>query len=212
MARVTVVRRVTSPGGRTQIVKRIPNLAQVIPQTQTEATAVHLRVMAEEARELIIDRLVAGRPSPGTRVVVDRPRRARPKIKGVERAPFRHAPHSERTIERKADPDKELDGRKLIETGDYINGIEVKKLKSTGAGVYYRVGLKSRQHKGHDGESGKITLLQLAKVHEYGSRRHNIPARPHWGPTVPVIARIMRQHAPNVASDILRRAMRQVRR
>lgn len=212
MARVTVVRRITTPGGRTQIIKRVPRLAQVLPAAQVEATAIQLRVTAEEVREMVLDRLFAGGPSPGTRVVVDRPKRRRPSVRGVPRAPFRHAPHAERTLRRKRREDVDLDGRKLIETGDYVRGIVTWKVKSARAGVYYRVGLRSRQHRGFSPASGDITLLQLALTHELGSAEHNIPARPHWRPTVRAVLKVFRRQAPDVSADVLRRAVRSMRR
>ena len=212
MARVTVVRRITSPGGRTSIIKRVPKLSQVLSQAQTEATATQLRVMAEETRELVIDRLFAGRASRGTVARVARPKRARPSVKGVPRAAFRHAPHAPSTVERKADPDNDLDGRKLIETGHYVNNIVVWKETSARAGVYYRVGLRPRPHRGFSPGSRRITLLTLALIHERGSARHRIPARPHWGPTVPVILRVFRRQAADVSADVLRRAARAMSR
>lgn len=212
MARVEVVRRIISPGGRTQIIKRVPRLSQILPAAQIEATAIQLRVTAEETREMVLDRIFAGRPSPGTRAVVARPKRVRPSVRGVQRAPFRHAPHAERTLRRKANPENDLDGRKLIETGDYVRGIAVWKVKSARAGVYYRVGLRSRQHRGFSEASGDITLLQIAMTHERGSAAHNIPARPHWGPTVRTVLRVFRRQAQDVSADVLRRAARAMAR
>jgi hypothetical protein len=216
MARVRVVGSVTVQGSTVTLpVKRVYSLGPVIQRAMVDATAVQLRVLAEETREYIIDRIYAGPPfrsPPGGRMLVRRPPKLRaPEMHGEERRPFRHVALSERTREKKANPDRELDARKLIGKGDYTYGIEVKRGEQRESGVNYIVRPAPRQHKGADPRSGRITSRMLARVLEFGSRRHNIPARPHWGPALRAAIRRFRESAPGIRAEALRRTLREMR-
>ena len=76
MARVKVTSTVTSPGGRTLKVKRVANLLKLV-ESSIEATTVQNRVLAEESRELIVDRVFAGTPTPPGIRIAQRPPRLR---------------------------------------------------------------------------------------------------------------------------------------
>jgi hypothetical protein len=186
--------------------------APVLQRAMVEATATQLRVVAEEAKELLIDKVMAGRPAAGTQERVDRPGRtaaARDDIPVSERRAFRHPPLSERTVARKRH--HELDGRRLIETGHYIENIEVKRGEQRESGVNYIVRMRPIQHEGWSPHSGQITLKQLARVLEFGSAVHNIPPRPHWGPVIRSTIQRFQQMPASVLAEALRQALRQLR-
>lgn len=69
-----------------------------------------------------------------------------------------------------------LDSRILIATGDYVNSIVARRRLINGE-LCWTVGVPDTIHQG----SG-LTYTQLARIHEFGSARAHIPARPHWRP------------------------------
>ena len=227
MARVTVVGRV-SVGGTVLPIKRVEDFAPVLGAAHRhtfEATAVQLRVLAEEARELVVQKLYAG--AVGVAVIPPRgpggsPRRVagsrtvdqpkvlrRPDIEGEERRPYRHLPLSPRTVAKKVA--RGHDGRKLIEGGDYTKGIEVVRTKQSASGVAYRVRPAPRRHRPADPNSTAISSRMLARVHEFGSATHKVPARPHWGPAIRIIRRKFEDLPDDVRAEALRAALREIR-
>jgi phage gpG-like protein len=75
-----------------------------------------------------------------------------------------------------------LDPRKLIASGKYLENIRVEKYRNTGWKVEptpFRVKKYKFQK-----EAPKITYQKLAAIHEFGYPKANIPARPHWIPTI----------------------------
>jgi hypothetical protein len=177
-------------GTRNVPVKRVPNLAPTVIRSTVEATAVQLRVLAEETRELIIDRLMATPiQRPGVRVV-QRPVRLRQGVgPTADRRPF----DFDRLRNWYARKKRRLglDGHFLIASRDYIEGIEVFKGKQQ-SGVYYMVRPAQRFHVPSEVSStSNIMLSLLARVLEFGSAKHRVPARPHWRPVLrAVIARV----------------------
>jgi hypothetical protein len=202
---VAKVRRVSyvQVGGQRVPVKKVMSIAPVLARATAEATATQLRVLAEETRELILDKLFAG---PG-RAVVQRPLKIRPAPPGANRTPFRHRALSERHARKKER--KGLDGRKLIETGNYLENIEVFRGEQQ-SGVYFMLRPKRAKHVGEDPSSGEISFATLARVHEFGSARHGIPARPHWGPAIRAALRRFRQLPAEVRAAALRAALREI--
>lgn len=185
-------------------VKRVPTLAPLLPRAAVEATATQLRVLAEESRELLLDRIFAARPRAPGRAVVDRPPRARlPKVPTAPRRAFPFAPLSKRHRQYKARHGQ--DGRILVATGDYVEGIEVFRGEQVGGGVYYMVRPAARTH-----EPSGLRLTTIARILELGSARHKIPARPHWSPTVRDVIRRFEQEAPTVRAKALRTSLRQI--
>jgi len=175
----------TQVGARRYKVRKVSNLIS-LARSSMEATAHQNRVLAEETRELIIDRLMAAVPQPPGRATAERPPRLRQGPPTVPRSPYRHRKLKKATVRRKARLG--LDGRKLIESGELIDGIEVFR------GVekrqpYYMVRMAPRKHKGSQSptaeERGRgphdITLNWLMRRHEFGTSR--MPARPVWRPT-----------------------------
>ena len=201
------VREAGRRGGGTRWVRvrTVPRLAPVMRTAQVTASAIQLRVMAEEARELLIDRLMAASPQPpGRRHKEPMPALRRSEMPFSERTPYDHEPLSEAWVKRKAR--EEMDGRKLIATGDYIEGIEVVKGQQRGGGVYYMVRPENRKH-----EPSGIALSLIARIHEYGTDEGvvpHIPARPHWRPAVHTIIRRFEQQRPTVRAVVLREALR----
>jgi len=175
--------------------------ARVVDAT-LQAGLVQARIMAEESRELILDKLLAATPQrPGQREV-ERPRRLRRReIPTVERRAFRHAPLAEPTVKDKAA--REQDGRKLIATGAYIEGIEVFRGMRQGQ-PYYVVRPKPGQH-----PDAGVTHRVLAAFHEFGTSR--MPARPHWSPCIRIVRRELRRLGPQIRAVAMRTAIRQAR-
>jgi hypothetical protein len=164
-----------------------------------DATAVQLRVIAEESREMVLDKLYAARAqAPGVASVVQPPQTRRADIPTAERKPFRHTPLAKETVERKAEA--EQDGRKLIATGAYTAGIEVFK-GTQGGDIYYTVRPKPGKHP----EAG-VTHRVLAAFHEFGTS--TIPKRPHWGPVLRVVKSILRSKRKSIRAEALRKALR----
>ena len=201
--KVEVTRRI-KVGAQTLPVKRVEGFMDGITEdVVVEATAVQLRVMAEETRELIIDRLMAATPQAPASSVLERPAVLRRRDIGIEdREPFDHEPLNQRYVDKKAA--KGLDGRKLLATGDYIEGITTNRVEG-GAGVAYTVGVEDRNHR----PSG-LPLNTLARIHEFGSGSAGIPARPHWRPVGRQVRASLRKQGANVMADVLRRAIRGV--
>jgi hypothetical protein len=216
MARVRVVNQVRI-GRRTYDVKKVPALAPLVVRSTVEATVEQLRVLAEEARELIQDRIFGQTPQEPGQAVLARPRVFRASnIPTITRTPARLTRLARRTVLFKARARRpRLDGRKLLATGDYIaRGIEVYRGEQpSGGGVYFMVRPAQRPHVPgpHGAHSKPINLSLLAKVHEFGSAAHRIPARPVWGPSVRTLVQLMRRMRPSIRAEALRRAARQVR-
>jgi hypothetical protein len=214
VAKVTITTSV-KVGNRQLPVKKVPNLAPILAQkhrgapevmrSTVEATAIQLKVLAEETRELIIDRLFAAKPQEPAKARVRRPKRVRPTMATAPRGPFKkHRALTQKWIERKAEDS--LDGRKLLATGDYVRGIEVKKGAQAAAGVYYYVRPADRKH----APSG-IPLSRLARVHEFGSRKHKIPPRKHWAPAIRDVKNTLVGHVKNIRAAALRTLLRSIR-
>ena len=76
-----------------------------------------------------------------------------------------------------------LDSRVMIATEYYKDAIKVFSRKDRDGSVTYYVGFHSREKaRDHKGERVPITLVELAWVHEKGSIKMQVPARPHWSP------------------------------
>jgi hypothetical protein len=198
-------------GGRRLPVKKVGIAPVLMQQAMVEATATQLRVIAEESKELLIDKIMAGPPARGTERVEDRPARtaARRDLDVEDRRAFRHPPLADRTVARKRH--HHLDGRRLVETGHYVNNIEVKRGFQKDSGVNYLVRPRPIQHRGFSEQSGPITLKQLARTLELGSARHNIPARPHWGPVIRATIRRFNRAPDDIKAEALRIALRNLR-
>lgn len=209
MGKVRVVRTVRF-GGRDVPVKRVPNLAPVIVRSTVEATATHLRVLAEETREMIIDKLMAAPAQPPGVAVLQRPARLRrPAGPMADRQPFNHTPLRPWYAAAKARFG--LDGRFLLATGDYIRGIEVFKGKQA-SGIYYMVRPASREHVPSEVSSTTpIMLAKLARVLEFGSAKHRVPPRPHWRPVLRAVLGRARFIRRNIYAAGLRAALQRLR-
>jgi hypothetical protein len=117
----------------------------------------------------------------------------------IRKQKFQHIPLTQKYAEWK---EKEgLDKRILIATGDYVKSIHVQR-SSTGRDLGKLVaaskrGKKISKEEGKDKDKcvaytvtvpdgihkpSGLPYSVLAKIHEFGSKKRNIPARPHWGP------------------------------
>jgi hypothetical protein len=204
MARVRATRYV-QVGGKTLPLKRVKGVMQMLPNVTMEATAVQMRVAAEETRELLIDKILAGSPAaPATATAQRPPRISRSKVPTSDRKPFSLAPLSPAYVKEKARRGE--DGRTLVATGDYIAGIQVKKADLPGAGVAWGIGLEPRAH-----EPSGLPLVVLANILERGSAAANVPARPHWRPTRRIVLRSLRRGARDIQAEALRLLLREAR-
>lgn len=208
MANVRVVRTVRI-AGRVTPVKKVPSLGPLILRSTVEATTTQLRVMAEESRELILDRIFAATPTPPGEIVLERPPvLRRPDIPTRARASLEYAPLTRKHVLKKKRTG--ADGRFMIELGDYIRGIEVYRGEQSASGVYFMVRPADREHRGADPTSGTIRLVMLARVLEFGSATHNIPPRPHWGPALADIIAMFQARRPSIRAEALRAALRRI--
>jgi len=158
---------------------------------------------------MIIDRLMVTPPQRPGVISVGRPKRLR-RATGpmADRRPFVFRPLQHWYVQKKIRYG--LDGRFLIAAGDYIRGIEVFKGKQA-SGVYYMVRPAQRVHAPSEVSSTTkpIMLKLLARVLEFGSRKHHVPPRPHWRPVLRAIigrARFIRRdiHAAGLRAALLR--------
>ena len=208
MAGVVQAARYIQVGGKRIPVKKFRGFAQLVARATLEASAEQSRVLAEETRTLLIDKLLAATPdAPGVAKAVGKPPQqgaVRTDIPTTERKPFKHEPLAERTIRNKMQ--RELDARKLIATGAYIEGIEVRKFVLPKVGVAWGVGMADRVH-----EPSGLPLVALAKILERGSATAKMPARPHWRVVWRNIQRRIREKGLEAQAEGLRRALRGMR-
>jgi hypothetical protein len=198
--------KLTSREGRELVTRTGPDGKPVIESFHLrlhrrleEATAVQLRVIAEESREMVLDRLYGARPQPPGQAAEPRPPLLRrPDVPTSERAPFRHAPLAPDTVARKAREGQ--DGRKLIATGAYTYGIEVFR-GTEGGRIYYTV----RPKPGNHPDAG-VPHRVLAAFHEYGTS--TTPKRPHWGPVLRAVKAIVDKRRKSIRAEALRKALR----
>lgn len=87
---------------------------------------------------------------------------------------LKHTPLSPKYLEWKKR--NGLDQRILIAEGHYVSEIKARRKNKEGEKVI-EVGLPDAMH-----PTANMPYKQLARIHEYGSAKRNIPARPHWGP------------------------------
>lgn len=101
-----------------------------------------------------------------------------------------------------------LDERILIATGWYTDHLRVWRHRSlvNRRERWWRIGFHptvlARDAKGR---RVPITLDRLARVHEFGSAIHRIPARPHWRPHLRAMRVRAREVRARIRQEILRR-------
>lgn len=183
MARVKLTRKVKIRGRNVQLRRQV-QLASLVKATAIEASRDQLRILAQETRELILDRIYAARPQPPAVEVVDRPRvLQRQDLPFAARRPYKHTPLAQSTVESKAREGN--DGRPLIETGALTEAIEVFEGEQSGV-KYYLVRVRPGQHRG----SVTVDYNKLMRIHEFGSRAAGVPARPVWRPALAEIKKV----------------------
>jgi len=213
MARVRKVGTI-KVGARKMPVRRVSPITSIVKAT-IEATTTQNRIIAEELREMVLDRLWAATPPPPGKAVVPRPKRMRRvDIPTADREPLEQEPLRANTVKRKAKAN--LDGRKLIETGDLMRGIEV--FRGVQAGLpYYMTRFELRAHEGsRETRGGKRfagTLNQLMRIHEFGSAAAKIPPRPTWRPVVQDMLDWLRSRKfkKSIKAESLRSGLRRIR-
>lgn len=103
---------------------------------------------------------------------------------------------------------KELAGadmRTMLATHHYLRSIGVFANRKAGK---VRVGFHpAAKARNLDGEPVNILLKDMAKVHEFGSMKANIPARKHWRPHL----RSMHARAPKVRAWIKKRIIEKMK-
>jgi hypothetical protein len=204
-----MVKRVVRGEGKTIKVERSPKLAPKIVAGAREATGTQLRVLAEETRQIIVDRAFAGAPQAPGRIVLGAPGWFRRRdIPGVDRKALRYKKLSLAHVLRKRVLG--LDGRIFIASGDYLKNIEVLPGVRSRSGIQgYIVRMKPRAHKSVFGSS-KILLSLLARVLEFGSRRWKIAPRPHWRPAAQAMQTRFKRLPRDIRAAALRAALRRV--
>ena len=194
---VEVVKR-TGPDGK----ELVESFHAKLYEELHAASLVQLRVIAEEARELILDRLYNATPQrPGERRIRRPNALRRPEIMFAERRPAPLARLADRTVQDKVSAKQ--DGRKLIRTGDYTYGIEVRK-GQRGNVVYYTIRPKPGKH-----ADSELTHRVLAAMLEFGTSK--MPKRPHWNPALLKTKQVLAEQGAYVRAVALRQAIRAVR-
>jgi hypothetical protein len=203
--------------GRRRIpLKRVPAFFPLLVDSTMVATAVQLRVIAEESRELLIDRIFAqtpqlprGRPRRPPNLTAPRPPRIRRPMVQTRRGPFQPALEelTEPYASRKAR--EGLDGRILLAIGDYVDGIEVFRGEQKEGGVYYMVRPAVRKHDPDDRNYPQLS--KLARWLEAGTSK--MKARPHWRPTLQEVKDMLNDRGirRDVRAAGLRRAIQEMR-
>lgn len=198
-------------GNKVVPLKRVPSFMPILMDSQMVASAVQLRVIAEESRELLIDRIFAAAPQATTgshrpQLSAERPDRLRPAKIKTRRGPFDPplAELAEDYANRKAR--EGADGRILLALGDYVEGIEVFRGEQKEGGVYYMVRPEQREH-----EPTGVLLSKLARWLEGGTSR--MEARPHWAPALRQIKKHLndRKVRRDVRAGALRLAIQKMR-
>lgn len=224
MARVRRAKRTVTILGRTRRTSRA-NIAALVKDVFVTATTEQLRVTAEEAHELILDRLYAAAPQkpvtsartgpvPEAQKVIARPRPIRgqkgdtfdvgPLIKG--RRAVRHKHLRQWWVRYKAR--RSQDGRKLIATGPLTHSLEIFKGKQGGLTYYILRPIEDVHNTGR----GNISYRKLWKVHEFGSRSTRVPKRPIWGPVAEQIAQAINssRYRQRLKASALRASLRRI--
>lgn len=98
-----------------------------------------------------------------------------------------------------------LDSRVMIATEYYKDAIKVFSRKNRDGSITYYVGFHSRElARDHEGKRLPITLVRLAWVHEKGSVKMHVPARPHWSPHLALMHSRAKGHR-----DMIRKKVRE---
>ena len=106
---------------------------------------------------------------------------------------------SPRWLRRKELADADL--RTMLATHHYLRSIGVYANRKAGK---VRVGFHpAAKARNLEGETVNILLKDMARVHEFGSAKANIPARKHWRPHL----RTMKDRAPKVRAHIKQRIL-----
>jgi len=102
----------------------------------------------------------------------------------------------------------ERDLRVMIATGTYKDSIRVfRRLVKDGA--IFRIGFHhAKRARNLKGEIVPLLLDELARVHEFGSAKANVPARPHWRNHLDQ----MRERARTLRPEIVRQIVHNIRR
>ncbi|OPZ66143.1 MAG: hypothetical protein BWY85_00079 [Firmicutes bacterium ADurb.Bin506] len=120
---------------------------------------------------------------------------------------FRRVPLSWRWQNRKAA--LHLDERTMIATGEYLRSIQVFETRADGK-LNLRIGIHPSKIVRHykTGMRRRLPMWLLACVHEFGSSRAKVPARPHWGP---FFQDVQQNVAPRTARELTQAVGRKVR-
>lgn len=172
-SRVKLVRRVKVGAGRGIKVVRFGQFFPGVVNEVVKANATQMRILAESSADLLINKLFA-QINPGNSVVTKPPSHSKGAGITGENTPFDFEPLTTNYARFKLR--NGLDGRTLMAMGDYVHSIEVFRSETKEAGITYRVRNKPGKH-----YSG-LTFSQLGLIHEFGSAKASIPARPHWRP------------------------------
>lgn len=198
---VNLVRKVVRGGGRGIKVVKFGQIMPGVVDAVVKASAVHLRVVAQASADLLVNKIFA-QPERGNLVAHKPEPQSLGKgiTGGTTPFPFKRLSKAYARYKFR----NGLDGRILLATGDYINAIEVFRSDTKEATVTYRVRLKPGVH-----NSG-MSFTKLGLIHEFGSARAKIPARPHWRPVGAEVLKRFSKLPQSVRADGIRKALSRV--
>lgn len=93
-----------------------------------------------------------------------------------------------------------LDTRILIATSEYISNIQIRRVNNYKGLTARHVGVDS--NKRHS--KSKLTMSDLAIIHEYGTSDGKIPARPHYSKAWESVLPKIRRNTLDIARDMVR--------
>lgn len=126
------------------------------------------------------------------------------RIRAQDFESFRRVPLSWQWQQRKARMG--WDPRVMIATGEYANSIQTFETRAKGK-LTIRIGIHPSKvcRNPITGIRKRMPMWLMACVHEYGSSRAKVPARPHWHP-------FFQNFVENEAQEVGRRMMQAVRK
>lgn len=199
---VKLIRKVVRGGGSNIKVVKFGQIMTAVVDEVVKASAIHLRVIAQASADILVNKIFA-QPERGNSVAQrPAPLSSGAGVKGgTQPFPFKRLNKAYARFKFR----RGLDGRILLASGDYINAIEVFRSDTKEANVTYRVRLKPGTHR-----SG-MTFNKLGLIHEFGSARRKIPARPHWRPVGADVLKRFSKLPQSVTAEGIRKALSRVK-
>ncbi len=72
--------------------------------------------------------------------------------------------------------------------------------------MHFRIGFHPKAHgRNLDHTTSRLLLDEIANIHEHGSVKAHIPARPHWGPYRRMMRETVKKTRKEIRTTILKR-------